>query len=98
PTHHPVPLHDALPIFLDRIGEPARRARDRRGAVALGNHLPEAARLVARWHEEEVGARVDAVGERIVEAESRADPARVVALDGGEDRKSTRLNSSHVKI
>ena len=53
---------------LDRVGEAARAAHHRRRAVAQAVHLVEAARLVARRHEEEVGAGLDPVRQLLVVA------------------------------
>src|SRR3972149_1391629 len=43
----------------DGVGEPAGAPHDGHGAVAHRDHLPQAARLVARWHEKEIARAVD---------------------------------------
>src|SRR5690606_41315615 len=85
PELYPLSLHDALPIYLGQGGDVFAVERGL-GKTALPE--PELAL-----------AREEAVAEqrfRLLEAT----PLRVVprVLDEHVDRKSTRLNSSHVKI
>src|SRR5690606_39543456 len=62
-------------------------------AAALGETLGE---LVARWHRK---AGVDLrCGAGVARLEPSGRRLRATLTDGAEDRKSTRLNSSHVKI
>src|SRR5436309_126402 len=57
-----------------RIREPANRANDRDRAVAERDQLAETAGLESRRHEEQVRARVDALGERRIEPEGEREP------------------------
>src|SRR5690606_39275368 len=50
---------------LDRVEQSACRPRDGHRAVPHGIHLVEAARLGARWHPEEIGRRVEAMGDAL---------------------------------
>src|SRR5688572_28896302 len=67
------------PVFY-RVLESAGRSDDGRRSITLGDHLTESARLVARRHQEEVGARVQQTRQRIVETGDGGDaigkPAR----------------------
>src|SRR5690606_40331625 len=85
-------LHDALPIFIG-TNDRGRRARH------LVQHRPEGAELPQRIHEIPELDRLDDVR---VDAEIVAGDDVGLLSRGGEhhdrDRKSTRLNSSHVKI
>src|SRR5690606_41006719 len=88
-----LPLHGALPIssFLDQFGV---------GAVGV-LHLVVRAALhdLAALHDDDLVAVADRrqpVGDDHAGAAAAAD--RVVDQHLGGDRKSTRLNSSHVKI
>src|SRR5690606_40204872 len=79
-------LHDALPISTDSVDfvdeDDARRV-----LLGLLEHVAHAARADADEHFDEVRPR------------DREERHIGFAGDGaGEDRKSTRLNSSHVKI
>src|SRR5207302_8850123 len=94
PAIYTLSLHDALPIFLvvvdgdgdlDRrlaTGDPLIGMTGRGGAVAISNHRKRAVGIELRVVEPRRGDR------RL---------CRVAAIVRG-DRKSTRLNSSHVKI
>ena len=55
----------------DGVGEAAGAAYDRHGAVAHGDQLAEAARLVARGHEEEIAAAVEKLAEPVIELDAR---------------------------
>ena len=59
----------------DRVDQPAGGVRHRRRAVALAVHLVQPAGLEARRHQEEIGARLDQVGELLVEAGRHRDAA-----------------------
>src|SRR5207302_10084569 len=83
-------LHDALPIFdlvLDHLGELVEQ-------LVQGDEVRPADVPVRELH---LGTQVDCIGEPLVEQ-----PDHFAAGGGGKvvarDRKSTRLNSSHVKI
>src|SRR5690606_42052101 len=87
--HDPAPadiytlsLHDALPIF----------PRGRRFSLRL-SHRAGTGRSTAHRHWRRRG-----VGRRIPGRSHASLPARVVRRRSRRDRKSTRLNSSHVKI
>src|SRR5690606_41995584 len=89
PATYPLSLHDALPIFVAyaaSLAEPARRGHVVgivTSGIVLGILL---ARAIA-------GALTDIGGWRIVYFVSA-----ILTLSIALDRKSTRLNSSHVKI
>src|SRR5690606_40295856 len=80
-------LHDALPIYrlLRRAGPPADRRRP-------GGRGPRPVRTVR--HRPPVGPALPAALHR----RATAGPVRPRPGQAAEDRKSTRLNSSHVKI
>ncbi len=61
----------------DGVGQAAAGTHDRRRAVAHGDELALAARLEARRHQEEIGARVDAAGLVTIEAIQHRDPVWV---------------------
>src|SRR5690606_41194003 len=87
PATHTLSLHDALPICPPGPGGSSHRsAHPRHGRAGGGGRR-------ASGSEHALGARI---GEDLPQAPGgeRRRPAR---LPGG-DRKSTRLNSSHVKI
>ena len=71
PKRKPVPSPVALVVAPDRVDEPAGGAHDRQRPVAQAVHLVQAAGLEARRHDEEVGARLDPVGERRRRSRSR---------------------------
>ena len=56
-----------------RVGQAADAAHHRHRAVAQAVHLVEPARLEPRRHQEDVGARLDQVRQRLVEADARGD-------------------------
>src|SRR2546430_289032 len=63
--------------------------------------LVQAAGLVLRGHQEDVGPGLDQVRQAVVVAEADADLLRIALRQHAEevvDRKSTRLNSSHSQI
>src|SRR5690606_40216611 len=94
PEPSPLSLHDALPILplLHRLEQRALGAG--RGAV----------HLVRQQHVREDGAALEAESlgsplvDRAAEDVGRQEVRRELHALEGEDRKSTRLNSSHVKI
>src|SRR5690606_41354354 len=86
----PLSLHDALPISRIEAGAEQRHATRLLEALAIGPlplvfELGNVARLVVR--------RVE-----VVDARFEAGIHQREVLVGQGDRKSTRLNSSHVKI
>src|SRR5207249_9912950 len=98
PPHPLLSLHYALPIWLAGLGFAVRRLPE----TDYGDHLladlpgPPGPRLMIVGHLDTVfptgtgwGFRVDG---------PRAYGPGVVDMKGGLDRKSTRLNSSHVSI
>ena len=76
---------------LDRVGEAARRAHDGDRAVAQRVHLREAARLVTRRHDRQVGAGEDLVRERLVVA---FDERHARAMSVGEPRAARRRSAA----
>ena len=75
---------------LHRVGEAAGLVHDRHRAVAQAVHLVEAARLVARRHQEHVGAGLDQVRELVREAVVEADLARERARELARTAVSNR--------
>src|SRR5699024_12234719 len=95
PDLYTLSLHDALPIFKGpEVLESTRRVDtvvlDKTGTVTTGTMTLDAA-IPAPGIEAELLRRAGAV-----EAASEHPIARAIA--DGADRKSTRLNSSHVSI
>src|SRR5690606_40650794 len=89
---HPVSLHDALPIFLAAYG-----------ALPFGFNPPEvweAIRSVERAQAPSFAqpSSLDAAGELAQRLIELAPPGFRTVTFTNRDRKSTRLNSSHVKI
>src|SRR5690606_40106122 len=93
---YPLSLHDALPIFRGRaatIREQAQRAEEAEAeAERFKADYLKACQTIAAMHEAATGRTGEGPVRGVVEdvADMRA---RAV-----QDRKSTRLNSSHVKI
>src|SRR5690606_39854340 len=90
-------LHDALPISgaLLQGGEQQPGEQHGRRQVELEHGLHRGAVLF--------GKKVEVLGSGVVNNGVHTDPGAglrqfLAATGGGEDRKSTRLNSSHVKI
>src|SRR3569832_1691008 len=71
-------LVDPLVEIDNGVGEPARAPHQRRRAVAQAVDLIEAAGLVTRGHQEEIGAGLDAVGERFAETDADVTALRIV--------------------
>src|SRR5690606_41857661 len=98
PAPYSMSLHDALPISiwarapLDR-GEPRQGRGDGQGAAGMGN---DRFRSDRRHHERATAASAQA--DLAVVATAADAAAGRHARAGARDRKSTRLNSSHVKI
>src|SRR5205085_8855036 len=67
--------------LLDRVVESACGAHQGDCAVAHRVHLIQPARLVERWHQEDVRARLDLVRERLVETFVDGDAVRRVVLE-----------------
>src|SRR5690606_41008673 len=86
------PLHDALPIFPHAAAAPPGASRGLRRIRSAG---PPAVGSRVRHLQLVLRAAAAARRGRVVRARAHAAP-----LSAGipEDRKSTRLNSSHVKI
>src|SRR5207249_12294554 len=94
PPAHPLSLHDALPICPRRLGAaPEAGESGRRFALSSAprSHRPRLTSTAARPHQAACPAWVPG---------SAWDPtaARLWLAQGRLDRKSTRLNSSHVSI
>src|SRR5690606_41794603 len=98
PAIYPLSLHDALPIYRVVVGEGFGLHRghvDREGAfgltcLALDAEVQDLMQALVREGRVRVGRR-QRLYQRV-----RAAAGRVLLVEG--DRKSTRLNSSHVKI
>src|SRR5690606_40685800 len=82
-------LHDALPIFARIRGMMLDVAAQLLFAEAEAREAPDCAAFV--------GARQDDLAQLLFEDAAFLAHAHAVALEA-QDRKSTRLNSSHVKI
>src|SRR5439155_11003795 len=87
-------LHDALPIYLARIPELAAYSRPERSPASLfhprrpaGEHAAQ----LRRGQEVLNEVQIEPVGWKL-------DDAGIDRVRDAEDRKSTRLNSSHVAI
>src|SRR5690606_39462550 len=81
---YPLPLHDALPIF----HRPAQPDRYGGGPAARGGAGPDRGNPDRRLHRE---------GELIMNTQPASTDPGAELGNPEEDRKSTRLNSSHVK-
>src|SRR5206468_10508929 len=95
PSIYPLSLHDALPILLERAARHRARQRivqaGREQALALGDDPAVAGQprqLARESHRDRL--EIGALG--------GAEPAAGVGDDRDQDRKSTRLNSSHDQI
>src|SRR5690606_39608324 len=98
----------ALPIFaalgqqvaglLDQV---FRRLRQRAGVHAqqgdVGVQLELAVAAAEGLAVEAVGQAGEAEHRRVLQALEQGDQGKVAVVQAGQDRKSTRLNSSHVK-
>src|SRR5690606_41998024 len=89
-------LHDALPIF---AGHPGIDHLSFTGSVATGTSVMRAAARRITPVTLELGGK----SPQIVFADADLEQAlattvRAILQNAGQDRKSTRLNSSHVKI
>src|SRR5699024_12736718 len=94
-AHLPLSLHDALPICLDAVVYQLGLARTRRQARQLVNH----------GHVTVDGGRVDIPSYmlkpgQVIGLREKSHNLDIVkeAIEYNKDRKSTRLNSSHVSI
>src|SRR5690606_40315222 len=98
PLHHPLSLHDALPILLDEQAQPH--------AVFTGDTLfvGDVGRPDLRENAGNIRAEARALARQLYHTTREKlmklpHEVRVYPAHGpGSDRKSTRLNSSHVKI
>ena len=70
-----------LVVRRDGVLQAAGFAHDGQGAVAHGDHLRQAAGLEQGRHEEQIGARVHALGQRGVELDARGHGSGVLALE-----------------
>src|SRR5690606_40247146 len=84
----PLPLHDALPISGARRSRPRGRRVDQRDEEHDGPPPRRGGRARGGAHGARGGDRGDPADDQPRRSRGR----------GGGDRKSTRLNSSHVKI
>src|SRR5690606_41577236 len=85
---YPLPLHDALPIF-PHGGDLERKAR---------GHRPSGCEGVDEVDAHEPGARGEPAVLQLLGRLDQGPAAAAAEIEPGRDRKSTRLNSSHVKI
>src|SRR5690606_40260464 len=88
PTHfYTLSLHDALPIYIDFADFAARKSTTNFLLDTLSSSIPNHTTVVA----------THIVNNRLVETVA-TNTHRIGINDTVQDRKSTRLNSSHVKI
>src|SRR5690606_42059479 len=90
----PLSLHDALPVLFRRRGEVDRAIRIHQNLLARpAMDRSQRAQALLELGQDYMKAglldRAEALFEQVIEANTHVVPA---------DRKSTRLNSSHVKI
>src|SRR5690606_41333730 len=83
-------LHDALPI----LGGWEAPHMEIRGHT-MGHYLSACALLYASTNDQEIKAKADAIIEELKKCQDALGSGYLSAFP---DRKSTRLNSSHVKI
>src|SRR5690606_41230488 len=88
-------LHDALPILLERLADVHERAGDRDAALALRE---EVLRLNGGDLTLRRAVERARTGKELLEDHAISTEAALEAYAQQTDRKSTRLNSSHVKI
>src|SRR5690606_41788106 len=98
PAIYPLSLHDALPIFHRQKPGPMRR----QNSYATPTPVTDGERVYAVFYDGTVTA-VDLSGKPVwknqeIDFFSLHGLGASPVLAGGQDRKSTRLNSSHVKI
>src|SRR5690606_40827529 len=92
PEHHSLSLHDALPIYREDHRAPSLTSSatwNFPNICAAGTSPSSRAPVNTFRHGRSSGSRSDV---------SPQSPPRVSVNRGTTDRKSTRLNSSHVKI
>src|SRR5690606_42126616 len=87
PGPYTLPLHDALPISLEIVRVRCGRGFTYRDAAGVIRDTAVRARLTGL-----------AIPPAWCEVKIARDPHAHIQAVGREDRKSTRLNSSHVKI
>src|SRR5690606_41066736 len=87
----PLPLHDALPIYSVDVNAYRRDQGDGQRDIRQHRQLPGG---------QPPGEQADDAWQQQVEADDAAQPAdtQILPIAPQLDRKSTRLNSSHVKI
>src|SRR5690606_41142458 len=87
-------LHDALPIWIDGGDRPGRHVERGRQAGRGEVEEPVGGGCGLAFRRRGLGGRFGATGSR----DERGAHGQAMDLHGRADRKSTRLNSSHVKI
>src|SRR5207253_8730559 len=86
-------LHDALPIWKIRGPAGWSIARQQRGEQDQGDRFQQGRWAQIKGNRPAKGLFVDHLNQKDRQQEARADPQ-----NDARDRKSTRLNSSHVAI
>src|SRR5690606_41314593 len=92
------PLHDALPIY-PMIGDPTHEISSNfeilrpTGLADRGTFIVDPQGVI-----QAIEITAEGIGRDALELLRKVKAAQYVAAHPGEDRKSTRLNSSHVKI
>src|SRR5204863_7714139 len=84
-------------LFRSLAGDLVDHVRDRR-RLLVGGARPDGRRQDRLEEPEELGARTRRRGSRVAAARGGHGREEVDLVDDVEDRKSTRLNSSHVEI
>src|SRR5207253_9073761 len=96
PTYiHTLSLHDALPILRIFVAERAP-AGDHPRAAAIASHAPSSASITPAWVSGHSLADTRSITSVTTPSHTPAHTSAAPAFT--EDRKSTRLNSSHVAI
>src|SRR5690606_42061746 len=96
PRSHPLSLHDALPIYRGQDDPGIAGRRSPNVAEMIPDEGPFPSRALGGLRQLYNDARVGIVAE--IRNHDSVAHARPPPFQVGSDRKSTRLNSSHVKI
>src|SRR5690606_39968328 len=98
PPTRPLSLHDALPICLVCLKDVHRLPSDEWDIRSVADIMTAVADLATLSPDDDGVEALNALNRRNVNQIPVVDGGRVVGIVRREDRKSTRLNSSHVKI